>query len=177
MAEPTDDWGNSVMTQDINEAFYNCIRFYWIICQNIDRFREAILNSDDFPPGFRPQACGGGGVLTWIIFFWDRENPRSIFDNCAIWFKYLFSFPEGGTEPPLWSAPMDPFPNPHRARDTPYLWIALVTNIKAKYKKMQQRTFLFVSSLDINTKIHVRWISQQHTRFNHATKKNLLKLN
>lgn len=99
---------------------YNCIRFYWIICQNIDRFREAILNSDDFPPGFRPHACGGGGVLTWIIFFWDRENPRSIFDNCAIWFKYLFSFPV-----PLWSAPMDPFPNPHRARDTPYLHIII----------------------------------------------------
>lgn len=152
MAEPTDDWGNSVMTQDINEALYNCIRFYWIICQNIDRFREAILNSDDFPPGFRPQACGGGGVLTWIIFFWDRENPRSIFDNCAIWFKYLFSFPEGGTEPPPLIRAYGPLSKPSQSSWHPvlthnYLWIALVTNIKAKYKKMQQRTFLFVSSL------------------------------
>lgn len=147
MAEPTDDRGNSVMTQDINEALYNCIRFYWIICQNIDRFREAILNSDDFPPGFRPQACGGGGVLTWIIFFWDRENPRSIFDNCAIWFKYLFSFPEGGTEPPFDPRLWTPFQTPwHPVLTHNYLWIVLVTNIKAKYKKMQQRTFLFVSS-------------------------------
>lgn len=40
---------------------------------------------------------------------------------------------------------------------------------------MQERTFLFVSSLDINTKIHVRWISQQHRRFNHATKTKLTK--
>lgn len=130
MAEPTDDWGNSVMTQDINEALYNCIRFYWIITIAfgfIESFAKILIDFEKLfwiamisPPGFRPHACGGGGVLTWIIFFWDRENPRSIFDNCAIWFKYLFSFPV-----PLWSAPMDPFPNPHRARDTPYLHIII----------------------------------------------------
>lgn len=129
---------------------YNCIRFYWIICQNIDRFREAILNSDDFPPGFRPHACGGGGVLTWIIFS-GIERIQGLFSITVLSDLNIYLvFQRVALNPPLIRA-YGPLSKPSQSSWHPvlthnYLWIVLVTNIKAKYKKMQQRTFLFVSS-------------------------------